>query len=254
MSGLSLRIIYWSSCFALLIIGLRSPAQVPGAGSAGGVNAALTRLFGKVNAFSAQVEVRVTDKSQKELMDTPMDFSLLNKQIRVAVDMSQMRNKDMPAGAAAALKQIGMARVISVIRPDKKLIYIMYPDQQCFVAMPLKGDNPDSEDKEPRLQKTALGKETIDGHPCVKNKVVITDSKGQSVDAITWNATDLKDFPIQIQTTEKDNTSTLRFKQIQFEKPDPALFDPPSGYAEYKDQTALMTAIMKKGAAEPAAK
>ena len=37
----------------------------------------------------------------------------------------------------------------------------------------------------------------------MKNKVVVKGSKGPVLEAITWNATDLKDFPIQIEMKEK---------------------------------------------------
>jgi hypothetical protein len=234
-----------------MLLGLSARAQVPGTGS-GGINAALTKLFGKVNAFTAQVEVQVLDKSQTEVVNTPMDFAVLDRKIRVAVDMSQMRNKQAPPGYATALKQMGMAQVTSIIRPDKKLIYIVYPDQKCYLTMSLPTENAD--EKEPKIQKTALGKETIDNHPCVKNQVVLSDDKGQSLEATTWNATDLKDFPVQIQTTEKDQTSIMHFRDVRFEKPDPALFEPPADYQKYKDQQELLTAIMKKGSNEQAPK
>jgi len=100
--------------------------------------------------------------------------------------------------------------------------------------------------KSPKVEKKALGKEILDGHDCVKNQVVITDEKGEKVDAITWNATDLKDFPIQIQTKEEENTSLVKFKQVEFATPDAAQFEPPSGYAQYSSQQELMQGVMKK--------
>jgi hypothetical protein len=181
-----------------------------------------------------------------------MDFTVLDKKIRVSVDMAQMRNKDAPPGYASALKQMGMAQVTSVIRPDKKLIYIIYPDRKCYLTMPLPSES--SEEKEPKIQKTALGKEIVDNHPCVKNKMVLSDDKGQALEATTWNATDLKDFPVQIQTTEKEHTSIMHFRDVRFEKPELALFDPPADYQQYKDQQELLTAIMKKGNTEQAPK
>jgi hypothetical protein len=254
MTRTSPHFIWGAGCVAALLFGANARAQMPGADSASGINAALPKLFGKVSAFTAQVEVQVLDKSQAEIMNTPMEFSMLDKKIRVAVDMAQMRNKNMPPGTATTLRQMGMAQVTSVIRPDKKLIYIIYPDEKCFLTMPLPAENSGAEDKEPKIRKTALGKETIDDHPCEKNKVVLTDEKGQSLEATTWNATDLKDFPIQIQSTEKEHTSVMHFRQIKLEKPDAALFEPPADYQQYKDQQELLMAIMKKGASTEAPK
>src|SRR5689334_3014724 len=88
----------------LVLSGFTGFAQVPGAGSPAGVNATLTKLFGNVTAFSARSEVQVLDKDRKEKVSTPMNFALLDNKIRVEIDMTQMKNKDLPASAAASLK------------------------------------------------------------------------------------------------------------------------------------------------------
>jgi hypothetical protein len=151
----------------------------------------------------------------------------------------------MPPGAAQTLKQMGMARVVSILRPDKNTVYVFYPDQKAMMTMPLPNEDSESA-KAQKTLKTPLGKETIDGHSCVKNRVVVNLGQGEPIEAITWNATDLKDFPVQIQTTEKGTSSFVRFKQVQLDKPDASIFEPPSGYTHYPDAQSLMQGIMKK--------
>ena len=34
-----------------------------------------------------------------------------------------------------------------------------------------------------------MGMKTLDGHPCVKNKVVVTDKEGIKHEWMVWNAT-----------------------------------------------------------------
>jgi len=221
-------------------------SQMPGTGAPAGVNAALTKLFGNITAFSAKCDVRVLDKTQKETMAVAMNFALLDNKVRVEIDMTQMKASNLPPGAAESMKQMGMDRVVSIIRPDKKGMYINYPGMQSYVNMPLPKEDAEALEKNPKIEKTALGKETIDGHPCVKNKVVATDDKGQKNEAIVWNATDLKDFPVQIQTAKKENTVVMRYHQIQFAKPDAKQFDPPAGFTEYSDVQQLMQGAMKK--------
>ena len=234
------------SAFVLSLLVLASAyAQVPGPGGPAGMSAAITKLFGDVKAFTAKAEVQVLDNSQQEIVSMPMNFALLDKSIRVEMDLTQMKNKQMPPGVADSLKQMGMAHVISIISPSKKSAFVVYPDQKSLLLMPLSKEDADAS-KTPKLEKTALGKETVDGHACVKNKVVITDEKGEKVDATTWNASDLKDFPIQIQTKEAENTSIVKFKQVQFTAPDAAQFEPPTGYTQYNNQQELMQGIMKK--------
>jgi hypothetical protein len=234
-------------CLAAWLAGATvSFAQVPG-GSPGGFNAGLTKLFGDVTAFSAKAEARVLDEKEKEIMVAPMDFALLDKKVRIQIDMTQAKSPDLTPETIGILKQQGLAIMISIVRPDLKLVYLIYPAQKSSLAMPMPKDQADSLlQAKGKVEKTALGKETIDGHNCVKNKVVVTDEKGQTLEATTWNAADMKDFPIQIRTTEQGNTSVIRFKDVKFSSPEGKQFDPPSGYTQYKDMQEMMQGIMSK--------
>jgi hypothetical protein len=221
-------------------------AQMEMPGSPAGVNAALTKLFGDVKAFSAKAAVQVLDKNQAEKISTPMDFALLDGKIRVEVDISRVKNRDVSASAMAGMKQFGMDRVVSIVRPDKMASYIIFPGIQSYVNMPLPKADRETYVKTPRIEKTPLGKETLDGHPCVKNKVVMTDDQGRKHEATVWNASDLKDFPVQIQTREKEDTVVMRYRQIQLAKPDVKKFEPPADFKAYDDMTSLMQGAMTR--------
>lgn len=221
-------------------------AQMEMPGPPAGINAALSKLFGSVKAFSAKSDVRVYGKDQKEKVSADMDFALLDERIRVEVHMSRMKNKTMPTSAAASMKQFGMDRVVSVIRPDKKATYIIFPGMQSYVNLALPQEELETYRKEPKIEKTALGKEALDGHPCVKNKVVITDYQGRKQEVTVWTATDLKDFPVQIETQEGDDKVTIRYRQIRLAKPDARQFEPPTGFKEYDDLESLMQGVIIK--------
>ncbi len=210
------------------------------------MSAALTRLFGDVKAFTAKADIQVLDEAQKEKVSLPMDFALLDSSVRVEMDLTQMKNKDMPPGAAESLKQMGIAHIVSVIRPEKKAVFVIYPNQKSVLTMPMSAEDAAAAEKAPKIEKTELGKETVDGHACVKNKVVITDDKGKTLEATTWNATDLKDFPVRIQTKDAQNTSIVHFKDVQFTKLEASQFDIPAGYTQYSDPQEMMMGIMKK--------
>ncbi|MCU0786024.1 MAG: DUF4412 domain-containing protein [Verrucomicrobia bacterium] len=225
---------------------LVASAQMRPPTSPAGINAALTKLFGEITAFSAKADVQVLGKDQKEKVSTPMNFALLDNKMRVEIDMTQMKNKDVPAAAAASMKQLGMDRIISITRPDKKATHIIFPGLQSYVNLPLSKEDAEMFEKDPKIEKTALGKETIDGHPCVKNKIVITDANGQKDEAILWNATDLKGFPVQIQTKEKDDIVMLRYKDVKLIRPDAKEFETPASFKEYGDVQALMQGVMMK--------
>src|SRR5262249_19151904 len=146
----------------------------------------------------------------------------------------------LPPGAIENLKASGMSHVISIMRPDQNQIYIIYPQQKYYTTMPMPKEEVEAVSKPRKITKTPQGNETIEGHPCVKNKVVVSGETNSIIEAITWNASDLKDFPIQIQTKEKENTSVMRFKNVQFAMPDPKVFECPTGYTQYN------TMIIKK--------
>ena len=234
---------------ALMLSGISASAQIGGPGGPAGMSATIIKLFGENRAFTAKAEVQLLDSSQKEVALMPMDFLLLDKNIRVEMDLAQAKNRDMTAGTIDTLKKMGMARVISIVNPTKRLAYVLYPDQKVLLSFSLPNEQTNA--SSPNLEKKALGNETVDGHACVKNKVTLTDDSGKPVEVVLWNAGDLKDFPIQIQTKEGDNTSMMRFHQVQLTKPDAALFEPPADYARFESQQEMMQAILNKAAPKP---
>jgi hypothetical protein len=209
-------------------------AQMPSAGSPTDLNAAFFKLFGSVSAFTAKVDTQVLDKSQKEWIRMPMTLAALDNKVRLEVNLAEVKSKDVPESAVANLKQMGMDRVVSIIRPDKKTRLILYPAAQGYVSMPLAAAEVEAWEKGLQMEKTPVGKETVDGHACVKHRVVVKNAQGPALEATTWNAADLRDFPVQIETKEKENTVLMRFSQIQLGKPAAKQFELPAGYHQMK--------------------
>jgi hypothetical protein len=220
-------------------------AQMPG-NNAGPMNTAMLKLFGKNTNFIARTEVRMLDKTQKETMSATLPMSMLGGKMRTEIDMAQMKGALLSPQVVAQMKQMGADKTISIVRPDKQATYLVYPSLKAYVQMPLSEADKQALLKEPKLEKTALGKETIDGHPCAKNKIVIKDDKGLAQEAIVWTATDLKDFPIQIQTKESDATVLMKLRDVQFAKPDAKQFDLPADYAKYESMQQLQQVMMQK--------
>jgi len=226
----------------LLATAFEMPAQ-PGPMSDSG--AALIKFFGDNNSFSATCELKMTNPAGAEIMSGTMTYAMLVDKVRTEVDMARMKSSQLPAGAIDSLKKMNMADIASIVRPDQKMIYLIYPGLKSYVKMPV--PMPDaSTNKNIKIVKTKIGDETVDGHPCVKNKAVVTDDNGQTHEAILWNATDMKDFPLQIQSTEQGMTALMHFKNINFTKPDSSLFDPPAGFTVYPDMQQLMMTVMQK--------
>jgi hypothetical protein len=80
----------------------------------------------------------------------------------------------------------------------------------------------------------------------VKNKDVITDKQGGKQEFTVWNATDLKNFPIQIEMIAQGNTVNMSYTDLNFSKPDAGLFNPPGGFTRYDNMQAMMQQVMMK--------
>ena len=228
-------------------------AQMPGGASPAGTSAGFAKLFNDFGGFSARAEIQELDNTQHETAFVPMDFTLLDNKIRFGIELTQVRSQSVSEKEVAQVKQMGMSHIITILRPDLQLIHVIYPDQKCVCSIAMSKEDAETAMKPSKTQRTPIGNETIDGHACVKNKVVVSNDQGQMLDAITWEATDLKNFPIQIQTKDNGKVTVVRYKQIRLEKPAASQFEPPKEYAQFKDMMELMKSLMKKGAATPEA-
>jgi hypothetical protein len=222
-----------AACAVSALAQMRSPTTI---------NAQMLQMFGDIKAFTANAEARILDKEQKEVSSMPMTMSLRDGKLRSEMDVSQVKGAAIPPEAAAMMKQAGMDKMVTLIRPDKKATLISYPGLQSYAEVPFSED----EAAEEKVESTEVGKEPIDGHPCTKTKFTSTDSKGKTHEAFVWQATDLKKFPLQMQMAQRSQTLIVKFQPPKFEQPDAALFDVPSSYTKYPSVQALMQAAMMK--------
>jgi hypothetical protein len=160
------------------------------------------------------------------------------------MDMSKIQGGHMPPQAAAQMKQMGMSKMTSISRGDKKLTYLIYPDMKAYMENATKEASAAPTDY--KAEVTKLGEETIDGHDCIKNKVVVTGPDGVAHESTVWNASDLKQFPVKIQTSsERGMAMVMLFKDVKLDKPDAAQFELPADCTKYDNMMSLMMSRMK---------
>jgi outer membrane lipoprotein-sorting protein len=221
-------------------------AQMGGPGAGGPhFGGSMAKLFGDNSSFSSSLEMQVPAGDKSMTMPGKMFFD--QGKSRFEMDMLQAKGDALPPGAAAQLKSLGMASIVALSNQEKKLAYLVYPELQVYVEMPI----PNPDDSKPAsdftIETTELGKETVDSHPVVKTKAVVSDDKGVKHDYTIWKATDLKGFPIKIETSEKGQTIIMLFKDVKLAKPDANLFTPPAGYKKYDNiQTMMQEQVMKR--------
>ena len=206
----------------------------------------LAKLFGRNKAFSADANVSVKDPSGKEMPAMEFSYAMLDGKVRTDMDMAKIHGGGMTPQAIMQMRSMGMDRIVHIFLPEKKVAYMIYPGMKAYCQMDTSKLTAQKEAKEPKIEKTELGKETVDGHPCVKSKVVITQDDGKKFESLQWQATDLKDFPVKSEMTSEDGTVvTTLFKNINQSKPDASLFDPPADFKRYDTIQELMMGNMQ---------
>jgi len=206
----------------------------------------MAKIFGENSAFSANLEMQSTGGPAADGMTIPGKLAYLEGKSRFEMDMTQMKSSRMPPQAAEQMKQMGMDKMVAISRPDKKVSYLIYPGMEAYVENAIQDPDAAKSEADYKIETTELGKDTVDGHACVKNKVVVTDKDGKAHESTVWNATDLKKFPVKVETTEGEMTVTMLFKDVKLAKPDAGQFDPPAGFKKYDSMMAMMQQEMMK--------
>jgi hypothetical protein len=152
---------------------------------------AMARLFEGNSAFSATLEFQTSGGPSGREVTMPGKIEFMDGKSRFEMDVGRMQGVSMPPQAMERMHQMGMDKMTTVSRPDLKITYLIYPNMQAYVESPVQDAAASTPPSDYKVEITKLGEETIDGHPCVKNKIVATDKDGKAEESTVWNATDL---------------------------------------------------------------
>ena len=229
---------------ALVALGLTPAFAQPGPPAGGAAfDGAMRKLFGDNSAFTATLESQIKPQSG-DLITMPGKISFDSGKARMEMNLATATGLKLPPGAAAQMKSMGLDQMVTISLPEKKSVLLIYPGLQSYVDNPLPAAATNLNFK---VTTTELGKETVAGHPCMENRVFVTDAKGATNEFTVWNATDLKNFPVKISRTGPEADVTMLFTDVSLTKPAASLFEPPAGYARYDNvQTMMQTEMMKK--------
>jgi hypothetical protein len=204
------------------------------------------KLFGDNSSFSATLEMQ-TASAGTDKNSIGGSIAVSDGKSRFEMDMTKAAGSHMSAQQAASMQSMGMGKIVVISRPDLKVSRQYYPGLNAYV------ENSTSDAAAPaastyKTDITKLGEEAVDGHPCVKNKVVVTDDKGVQHESTVWNATDAKNFPVKIEQTESGTTVTMLFHDIKLDKVPADKFEVPAGTTKYDNMGAMMQQEMMKRA------
>jgi hypothetical protein len=235
--------------FGLAIAGVMAasiptPAVAQGMDGSPGMHPAILQLFGKDAAFSARANVTFLDPARQK-SNLTMAMAMLEGKVRVDMDMATLQGPHFPPEALEQMKKAGMDKISSVMRSDKKAMYLIYPGLKAYVDMEMPAEEAQALQDPPKYKKVRIGEETVDGQPCIKHRVTV-EGNGEKKELLVWNATRLKDFPVQIEVVEDGATVTMRYSNVDFSKPDAKQFDAPVGFDKYENMQELQQVIIQR--------
>ena len=125
--------------------------------------------------------------------------------------------------------QAGGQTSIHILRPDKKVVWIIMPQQKAYVEMPITHTAqqkmlPLTEDQKAKMNK--VGTETINGYACDKYETTMSH-QGKPMQVFTWVATDLG---VPIKIVSEDGSFSMEYKDIKPGQVADSLFDVPQDY------------------------
>jgi hypothetical protein len=226
-----------------------------GMGSGPRFDGHMAKLFGTQQNFVCDLDVEATPSDRPDGVSMPARLSYADGKSRLEMDLTRIKGAMMPAGMMEQVKAMGMANMVIISRPDTGVNSIVYPGLKSYASLPAeKPKTPKADDF--KVVTKELGKEKLDGQDCVKNQVTVTGADGKKFEATVWNATQLKQFPVRIRSSEGGTPYSLTFRNVKFEKPAATLFETPASFTRYDDPMALMrgAAMKLQGGGAPAAK
>lgn len=213
-------------------------AQMPGAGPG---NIAFLRIFDQHKAFSATADMKISGAGQSDSMNVVFGLALADNNVRFDVDLANAKGPMISPEVISQMKAVGMDRVTSIMRMDRKRLYIIYPGLRSYADMVIPEQSAQSLGKNLKVSRAPQGKEAVGSHSCTKVLLTLTDDQGRTQTMTSWEASDLKGFPVQAQMVENGQNILVKLRDVKLSRPEAKLFEPPSGYKKYDDIQSLMT-------------
>jgi hypothetical protein len=121
---------------------------------------------------------------------------------------------------------------MNIIRPDKKVIWMLMLDSKTYMEIPLDLNTQDIQTKlrDPNIKtdKEFIANEAVDKHPTKKYHLTITTNGKKEKSGYIWEATDLSNFTVKYQSEDKKITTV--WKNIKMGGVVDSVFELPAGY------------------------
>jgi hypothetical protein len=216
---------------------------------------ALLKFLDADSAFTASADFVTQADGKPDIM--PLKIAILGSMTRVEMDITKEQggkaSDEVMAGYYKDLKTAGSAESVSIFNPARKCTYIILPRLRAYFEAPIPQQQVQELKQRPKVQKTEVGKDKLDGRACTKyalrfaaNGPMDVWRTWESPSATVWIGQDTPAFPIRIEVLGSDahTNCTLVIKDVRSGKVDVRLFEPPKGFTRCESQEALMKIIM----------
>jgi hypothetical protein len=224
-------------------------AQMPGMSSS---FTAMMKLLRDSKTFTSDAEFSSSDTNGVQTMSMPMVIVQQNEKLRMEMDMDKIKGGAFPPQFLPRMKEMGMTRNIMLMSTGSTNMTVIFPDLTSYIQSAMPKELMEALTNDTKMDKADLGKDTVDGHACLKSKFTFTSDNGKKQEVLVWNATDLKNFPVKMQFPSNIGGETIAFKNVRLAKPDAKMFEPPTDYTKCANQQELQQKAMARAAASGA--
>lgn len=140
----------------------------------------------------------------------------------------------------------GGKKQIMILRQDKKVMWMIMPEQNMYMESPLGGGDRSrpADLSSAKVESTEAGSETVNGIATKKYKVIVTTEQGK-MGGFFWKTPD--GILVKSDLIAMEKGSKIRMKteltNLKVGRQDPALFEIPAGY-KTMDMGAMMGGAM----------
>ena len=201
----------------------RAPGGLPP-----GFHHALLDVLAGSPSFYGQAKIQMSNSPGKEPTSVSCNIAVLSGNMRLEADSFEA-GSNLPPAEVTQLKHM---HSISILRPDKNRMYMVFPEFKSFVEIAYCKSTGTDAAPPPTINKTPLGKESVGDQPCDKSQWNVTETDGEHYDLTIWEATNWSNVPIQIKIGAPP--ALVEFQNLHMEAPAGSLFEPPAGYTKYE--------------------
>lgn len=136
-------------------------------------------------------------------------------------------------------------RTITIVRPDKKVIWVIMPQEKTYLEMPLRTRLPGQFIQIPpdAISKRVVGTETVNGYVADRYEVTLKGGDTGVMKQTVWVA---KKLQVAIKMVTAQRNFSIEYRNIREGGLAALLFEPPKGFVKTTSPTTFTVKMMEE--------